>query len=156
MALSTITPIKRSEEYLQRIADAIEGGQTSPLPAVTSSDNGDVLTVVDGAWDKASPAGGGALVVSASHIPDTAIIQLSETFDTIEQAMLSGQNVIVAVPVAITDYMNEGAYTVLDVSYTPDLSDPEYDQYAVNVSSGGYAQTFQTAGRNAYPQLDMS
>ena len=32
---------------------------TSELPAVTSSDNGDVLTVVEGSWAKATPSGGG-------------------------------------------------------------------------------------------------
>lgn len=34
------------------------GGGGSSLPAVTSEDNGDVLTVVNGAWDKAAPSGG--------------------------------------------------------------------------------------------------
>ena len=32
----------------------------SQLPAVSSSDNGNVLTVVEGAWAKAAPAGGGS------------------------------------------------------------------------------------------------
>ena len=36
------------------IPNASGGG----LPAVTSDDNGDVLTVVDGVWDKAAPSGG--------------------------------------------------------------------------------------------------
>lgn len=31
----------------------------SSLPEVTASDNGDVLTVVEGAWAKATPSGGG-------------------------------------------------------------------------------------------------
>lgn len=34
------------------------GGSGSGLPAVTVADNGDVLTVVNGAWDKAAPSGG--------------------------------------------------------------------------------------------------
>lgn len=34
---------------------------TTVLPSVTDADNGDVLTVVDGAWDKAAPSGGGGL-----------------------------------------------------------------------------------------------
>ena len=43
-----------------RVADLEDGGT---LPAVTSSDNGDVLTVVNGEWDKASPSGGGGVSI---------------------------------------------------------------------------------------------
>ena len=38
---------------LERIAEHYETGVE--LPSVTSSDNGDVLTVVNGAWAKAAP-----------------------------------------------------------------------------------------------------
>lgn len=40
------------------------GGGGSGLPAVTSDDNGDVLTVVDGEWDKAAASGGLPAVTS--------------------------------------------------------------------------------------------
>ena len=40
------------------ILSASSGGE---LPEVTAEDNGDVLTVVDGAWAKAVPSGGGLL-----------------------------------------------------------------------------------------------
>ena len=47
------------------------GGGGSDLPAVSAADNGDVLTVVNGAWDKAAPGGGGGgssvLVVNTSE-----------------------------------------------------------------------------------------
>ena len=36
------------------IATVCSGGSGSSLPAVTDADNGDVLTVVDGAWAKAA------------------------------------------------------------------------------------------------------
>lgn len=54
------------------VLTVVEGAWTnaapsSQLPAVTASDNGNVLTVVEGAWAKAAPAGGGgAFVVHAS------------------------------------------------------------------------------------------
>jgi hypothetical protein len=37
------------------------------LPEVTSSDNGDVLTVVEGAWAKATPSGGDCVVIPATY-----------------------------------------------------------------------------------------
>lgn len=50
--LSTITPVTREEEFLDRIARAA----ASPnLPEVDASDNGDVLTVVSGEWAAAAP-----------------------------------------------------------------------------------------------------
>lgn len=42
-----------------QLNEAVNNGSTgggSPLPAVTADDNGDVLTVVEGAWAKSSPA----------------------------------------------------------------------------------------------------
>lgn len=63
--VSTLTPpvaISEEEKLMLDIADRIdtieEGGGGSGLPAVTSDDNGDVLTVVNGAWGKAAPSGG--------------------------------------------------------------------------------------------------
>lgn len=40
--------------------------EVDPLPAVTSDDNGDVLTVVSGEWAKAAPSGGGVLVCTTN------------------------------------------------------------------------------------------
>ena len=47
-----------SEHYMKDYVEG-HGGSSSPLPEVTSDDNGDVLTVVEGAWGKAAPAGVG-------------------------------------------------------------------------------------------------
>ena len=47
--------------------DSTEFTVGSGLPEVTAEDNGDVLTVVEGAWAKAEPSGGGgALLVGVS------------------------------------------------------------------------------------------
>ena len=47
--VNTPDPITREEMYLDAIASG-SGGGGSALPAVTSDDNGKMLTVVDGAW----------------------------------------------------------------------------------------------------------
>ena len=51
-ATGSVTPKTRKEFYLKEIADA---GGGSSLPSVTASDNGSVLAVVNGEWDKAAP-----------------------------------------------------------------------------------------------------
>ena len=91
--LSTITPVTREEEFLDRIAraaaspnlpevDTSDNGDVltvvsgewataapaSCLPEVTSSNNGQVLTVVSGEWAAAAPAAGGAMVVKCTGV----------------------------------------------------------------------------------------
>lgn len=58
---------KKSPDNIQTIGEALEDitgvavNGSDALPAVTAADNGDVLTVVEGAWAKAAPSGGGGL-----------------------------------------------------------------------------------------------
>ena len=54
------------------------GSSGSGLPAVTGSDNGNVLTVVEGAWAKAAPSGG-VLVVHGTMGEEYAVT-LDKTF----------------------------------------------------------------------------
>ena len=52
-------------EKAQQHADTVYTGNQGLLPAVTAADNGEVLTVVDGAWAKAAASAGGGLDVAA-------------------------------------------------------------------------------------------
>lgn len=45
-------------DVIDAISALKESGATSELPAVSEDDNGSILTVVDGAWDKAEASGG--------------------------------------------------------------------------------------------------
>lgn len=64
------------------------GGGGSELPAVTSDDNGDVLTVVEGEWAKAPPSGG-VLVCNFAFADET--ITCDKTLAEINTAVQAGQ-----------------------------------------------------------------
>lgn len=51
-------PALNEDEKVVKTLAAGGGGGGDTLPAVTEADNGNVLTVVDGAWGKAAPSGG--------------------------------------------------------------------------------------------------
>lgn len=76
--LSTITPVTREEEFLDRIARAA----ASPnLPEVDASDNGDVLTVVSGEWAAAAPAGGLPSVSSTDEGKVLTVVDNSGSYE---------------------------------------------------------------------------
>jgi hypothetical protein len=56
------TPNNPNEAVLRTLLSEVEGGTN--LPEVTNEDNGSVLTVVDGEWNKAEPSSGNASVVT--------------------------------------------------------------------------------------------
>lgn len=62
----------------------------TPLPSVTAADNGDVLTVVNGVWDKAAPAGETTMVVTYNESTG-----LDETFANIRSRIESGKLVVI-------------------------------------------------------------
>lgn len=64
---------------------AYVGTYDSALPAVSSADNGNVMTVVNGAWGKAAPRGG-VLVVNAVYDEDTDVTTLDKTWKEIHDA----------------------------------------------------------------------
>lgn len=81
------------EQPVQWSAPAAGANGGSELPEVTSDDNGDVLTVVDGEWDKAAPSGGGAFVVHATwgDTPETEdTCTLDKTWSEINSAAATG------------------------------------------------------------------
>ena len=83
-----LTPITREEHYFDAIVKNTAsggGGGGSSLPAVTSEDNGDVLTVVNGAWDKAAPSGGVMII----HL-DMGTGVADKTWQQVHDALAAG------------------------------------------------------------------
>lgn len=91
-------PITREETYLHQIA--MNGG-SGGLPEVSAADNGDVLTVVEGEWNKAAPSGGGGLIeIGVTVDEQTGAFTLQKT----------GQEIL--------DYISAGLIPYVDFVYT--------------------------------------
>ena len=85
------TPGNTNKRVLGRLIDEVEGVK---LPDVTEDDNGSVLTVVEGAWDKAEPSGGsGGGLLILTIVRENGEATLSETWQTIFDAYSNGTTV---------------------------------------------------------------
>ena len=55
-------------EKLNKMEGGIEDANEKELPSVTGTDNGDVLTVVEGAWAKATPSGSNVVILDETTV----------------------------------------------------------------------------------------
>ena len=118
-SVSTPEPITREEQYLAAIA---EGGGGSDLPSVTAADNGKVLGVVDGAWDKTdkSPLVVTYTIAEASEEPPHALFY-SHTLAQIAEAQAEGLEVLAfimidGIPVSAPAIVRAAVYGKMDFS----------------------------------------
>lgn len=109
------------------------------LPSVSNGDNGKVLSVVNGTWAKADPQGGALLVQGAYS---NQIITLNKTFGEIATAYTSGKPVIISVSVdqggGYTREMNLGVISLSINIFDESTSNPESD----SVEYQGYIAAF--------------
>ena len=108
----------------------------SSLPAVTSDDNGDVLTVVEGAWDKAAPGGGGGSVLLIHN--DNNV--LDKTFKEIQDASRIGAVIL------LSDSETQTMHSYL---YETNINGNEYQ---VGFDNG--TMYFITDSEDGYPALN--
>lgn len=106
------------------------------LPAITSDDNGDVLTVVDGKWAKAAPSGGGGILVAT----DT-----NGTLDKTWQEIRDADYAIV-----VQDFENSGeVYHLTAPLFQTIIIDDE--DYVISVYVGGDTVYYSTDSADGYP-----
>ena len=117
------------------------GGGGSDLPAVSAADNGDVLTVVNGAWDKAAPGGGGgssAYVVNIIEDEETGYFTCDKTAAEIYEAAQT-------TPVIFVNSFGEfgSAFNVVSSIYAPNgytfvcvLHTPEWQAWVFSAATG--------------------
>lgn len=126
------------KESLKRIADREE---ESNLPQVTAADNGKVLTVVEGAWNKAAAQGGGGGAEPLVFEMDTETAKSNVTAAQVKAALLAGTPVIECIEgddrlqyAPMTEYaesISDGSVTAIYVqfgssSYVAQAADEEF------------------------------
>lgn len=108
------------------------------LPAVTSADNGDVLTVIDGAWAKAEPSGdtgGGVFIahrIQSSHNLDKSPEEIATAWKEGKAIYLTNPNGSDATPATITLEEDEEYFTLrIEIFHvTDDAGHVEFVRYA--------------------------
>lgn len=116
---------------------------TKELPSVTAGDDGDVLTVVEGAWAKATPSGGAFVIGMTSEMDVDA---LDKTWKEIHDAMASGQIAIIL--------SEENADTVIQDSIARVTKSSGVKPYQVKWVSDGDSVVFYATTENDYPSSD--
>lgn len=95
-SLADVADLQTDAEMIDKIEDLAGAG----LPAVTADDNGKVLSVVEGVWDKAEASGGNIIFdVTASQLPSATSNSLNgsltnATVEDVLNTINSGKNVI--------------------------------------------------------------
>ena len=134
--------------------DSTEFTVGSGLPEVTSEDNGDVLTVVEGAWAKAAPADGGGtdsgIMVVEADVDGNDNITLKSTWQEIFNAMKDGM--LVLVPIA-TGEIAAAMYFIKSAVSSAVSGD---GAYVVDLSAGFPLATLTPDGYPSSAALDES
>lgn len=127
--------VQMSEDSYKMIAGKV-------LPKVTDADDGDVLTVVDGAWAKAAPSGGGSgdsgvFCVHATIAPLAGTATITEDIGDIVSA-IAGEKIVFVLSDGDVFYMTVG-----------DISDPsapylEFSKMGMELQGSGQYTVSET------------
>lgn len=97
-----------NQTWIEQSGGGSGGGGGSSLPSVTTADNGKVLTVVEGAWDKADASGGGddKLFVITAISDGMGSATIDKTYTEIEDALANDK-----IPVVCFKYTSSAHFT---------------------------------------------
>lgn len=121
-------------EKLNKLEEGVAsgGGGGGGLPEVDSTDNGKVLTVIDGAWAAGSGGSGGGLLVNLTWNEDNTSATLDKNFNEIKAAIHEG-----IMPIFAMLYEEEGVDDSFYVLVGLSSFENEYD---VALSPGGVGE----------------
>lgn len=92
--IADVANVQTDAEMIEKCKDIYEAGAS--LPEVTAEDNGEVLTVVDGAWSKAAaPDAGGVVWFNGTISGSTFTLGDSKHLSDIKAALNAGKVVMI-------------------------------------------------------------
>lgn len=134
------TPGNSNPAVLGSMLNSYGGGGV--LPTVTSEDNGDVLTVVNGEWNKAAPSGGSSQTKGYTYSSQTIYVLTNQTVEAKDGGWYVGDTSIGDILVPVTPDGLSTAHFVLDgVEETTSFvkyEEPSYIYYEAGFDDGRY------------------
>lgn len=147
-ASSSLIDDSEASEDTTYSSSKIEAILPDGLPEVTSSDNGDVLTVVQGAWAKATPSGGDCVVIQATYNSGTDLIVFGDyTQAQIYNLINSGKFVVILGKSGVNEFTflpSSNTGTVMFECATYGTNKVEVIKFLVSNSSYTSAATSKT------------
>lgn len=147
---SAIKECRTVTDYI-RALNTVLGGGGSTLPVVSAEDNGQVLTVVNGQWDKATPSSGPEKFdVTYYHETSGGAEEFDRTSAEILAALEAGKEI--RFQIGKDTYLNGSKYNTLDdLVMTPthyDLGDDVVTQLGFSSCFKGAADTYYALAFN--------
>lgn len=126
---SSVADFSLNPDVIEQIASLVASGETKELPAVTAEDNGKMLAVVEGAWDKAEAGGGDTkkpivkanITLSSGTISNVKVFyndNTNETFTGAEMFEYGYENVSSVTIKEGSTTVISGALVINNVTYT--------------------------------------